>query len=60
MALQTRPVAVLSNNDGCIVALTDEVKAIEGGKIKRGMPLFQCRDVLERYSVQLFSSNYSL
>jgi DNA polymerase V len=56
-SLQSRPCIVLSNNDGCIVALSDDARALG---LKRGMPLFQCRDLVERYDIQLFSSNYSL
>ncbi len=56
-SLQTRPCIVLSNNDGCIVALSDDARALG---LKRGMPLFQCRELVERHGIQLFSSNYSL
>ena len=55
--LEGRPVAVLSNNDGCIVARSAEVKAIG---IPMGAPYFKVRDVLKRYDVQVFSSNYEL
>lgn len=53
--LNARPVVVLSNNDGCIVALTKEAKAIG---LKRGMPLFKVRDIVEENNVAVFSSNY--
>lgn len=52
-----RPVAVLSNNDGCIVARSNEVKALG---IKMGVPVFQVRDLIDRHRIQLCSSNYSL
>ncbi|MCQ2279697.1 MAG: Y-family DNA polymerase [Bacteroidales bacterium] len=55
--LRDRPVCVLSNNDGCIVALSNEAKAIG---LKRGNPLFKVRDIVRRYQVTVFSSNYSL
>jgi len=55
--LEGRPVAVLSNNDGCIVARSAEVKAIG---IPMGVPYFKVRDLLKRYDVQVFSSNYEL
>lgn len=55
--LRNRPVCVLSNNDGCIVALSNEAKAIG---LKRGNPLFKVRDIVQRYQVTVFSSNYSL
>src|SRR5579863_7602574 len=56
-ALQKRPVVVLSNNDGCVVARSNESKKLG---IKMGQPLFQCQDIIKKYNVQVFSSNYSL
>ena len=55
--LRNRPVVVLSNNDGCIVTLTKEAKALG---LKRGMPIFQVKDVIEDNDVKVFSSNYEL
>lgn len=55
--LRGRPVVVLSNNDGCIVALSAEAKALG---IRRGEPYFRCRSQLERCHVAVFSSNYTL
>jgi DNA polymerase V len=55
--LRGRPVVVLSNNDGCIVARSDEAKAIG---IKMGAPLFQVEQVIDAYDVQVLSSNYAL
>ena len=55
--LQGKPVIVLSNNDGCAVARSNEAKALG---IKMGVPLFQVRDIVERHGVTVFSSNYSL
>jgi DNA polymerase V len=52
-----RPVAVLSNNDGCIVARSQEVKDLG---VKMGVPLFQIQHLVKQYNIQLFSSNYSL
>lgn len=52
-----KPVAVLSNNDGCIVARSNEVKALG---IKMGVPLFQVRQLVDQHQIQLFSSNYTL
>jgi DNA polymerase V len=52
-----KPVAVLSNNDGCIVARSQEVKALG---INMAVPLFQVEDLIRQHQVQLFSSNYSL
>ena len=56
-ALRNRPVVVLSNNDGCIVALSNEAKAIG---LKRGMPFFQVRDLCLRNGVAAFSGNHRL
>ena len=55
--LRTKPVVVLSNNDGCIVALTREAKALG---LKRGTPLFQVCEIVEKNKVAVFSSNYEL
>ena len=55
--LRNQPVCVLSNNDGCIVALSNEAKSIG---LKRGDPFFRVRDIIRRNKVTVFSSNYSL
>lgn len=55
--LKTRPVVVLSNNDGCIVALSNEAKALG---LKRGDPYFQVRALCERHNVVAFSGNHRL
>ncbi len=55
--LQGKPVAVLSSNDGCIVARSNEVKALG---IPMGVPVFQVRDLLRKNKVTLFSSNFTL
>lgn len=55
--LNNKPVIVLSNNDGCAVARSQEAKDIG---IKMGVPLYQIRDVVKKYNVQVLSSNYSL
>lgn len=52
-----RPVMVLSNNDGCVVARSQEVKALG---VKMGVPLFQVQHLVNRHRIQLFSSNYAL
>lgn len=51
------PVIVLSNNDGCAVARSEEAKALG---IKMGAPLFQIRDVVKAHGIRVLSSNYSL
>ena len=56
-SLAKRPVIVLSNNDGCAVARTQEAKALG---IKMGAPFFQIRDLCRRERVAVFSSNYTL
>jgi DNA polymerase V len=56
-ALENTPVVVLSNNDGCVVARSNEAKKLG---IKMGQPAFQCQDILHKHQVQVFSSNYSL
>ena len=55
--LNGKPVVVLSNNDGCIIARSNEAKALG---IKMGTPLFEARDVIEKNGVAVFSSNYQL
>jgi DNA polymerase V len=55
--LWNKPVAVLSNNDGCIISRSDEA-----GKLGVGMavPYFQARHIIEKNAVSVFSSNYHL
>lgn len=55
--LEGRPVVVLSNNDGCVVARSNEAKAIGIGM---GQPYFQVRGLLERHGGTVFSSNFTL
>ena len=52
-----KPVVVLSNNDGCVVARSKEVKDLG---IKMGVPLFQIQQLVNQHQIQLFSSHYSL
>jgi DNA polymerase V len=52
-----KPVAVLSNNDGCVVARSQEVKDLG---IKMGVPVFQVQHMVKQHNIQLFSSNYTL
>jgi DNA polymerase V len=56
-ALQNKPVVVLSNNDGCVIARSDEAKALG---IEMGAPAFQIREMLQQHQVAVFSSNYTL
>ncbi|MBL0487715.1 translesion error-prone DNA polymerase V subunit UmuC [Aeromonas veronii] len=55
--LKGRPIVVLSNNDGCIVARSAEAKALG---IKMGVPYFQIRQFFEAMGGVWFSSNYAL
>lgn len=55
--LRHKPVCVLSNNDGCIVALTPECKKIG---LHRGDPIFKVMDIVNRYQVKVFSGNMYL
>ncbi|MCF8085638.1 MAG: Y-family DNA polymerase [Desulfohalobiaceae bacterium] len=55
--LEGRPVVVLSNNDGCIVARSDEVKGLG---VPMGAPAFKWRAFFQRHGVVEFSSNYAL
>jgi len=56
-AWEHRPVAVLSNNDGCIVTRSNEVKALG---IPMGMPYFQAKGLLNQAGAIVVSSNYAL
>jgi DNA polymerase V len=56
-SLNGRPVVVLSNNDGCVIARSNEAKALG---IAMGEPAFKLQDLIELYDVQVFSSNYTL
>ncbi|GJQ53825.1 MAG: DNA polymerase V subunit UmuC [Rhodocyclaceae bacterium] len=55
--LEGRPVVVLSNNDGCVVARSQEVKALG---VKMGVPWFQLKDLARQHGIIAKSSNYSL
>jgi nucleotidyltransferase/DNA polymerase involved in DNA repair len=56
-ALEGRPVVVLSNNDGCVVARSAEVKALG---VKMGAPWFQLKDLARKHGILALSSNYAL
>jgi len=55
--LAGRPVVVLSNNDGCVIARSEEAKAIG---IRMGQPVFECQRLILTHGVHVYSSNYSL
>ncbi|HAV4442697.1 TPA: DUF4113 domain-containing protein [Acinetobacter baumannii] len=56
-SLNDKPVIVLSNNDGCAVARSNESKALG---IKMGVPLFQVKDIVQQHNVLVLSSNYAM
>ncbi|WP_374058014.1 Y-family DNA polymerase [Nitrosomonas supralitoralis] len=55
--LEGKPVVVLSNNDGCAVARSNEVKALG---VKMGQPWFQLKDLAKKHGIVAYSSNYAL
>jgi len=55
-ALNGKPVIVLSNNDGCAVALSEEAKQY----VPMGAPIFQNMDKVKKHGIHLYSSNYTL
>jgi DNA polymerase V len=55
--LKGKPIVVLSNNDGIIVARSQEAKDIG---IAMGQPLFKIKDMMRKYDIRVFSSNYVL
>lgn len=55
--LTNQPVLVLSNNDGCVVARSQEVRELG---VPMGVPYFQIKDVVRRNNIQCFSSNFAL
>lgn len=55
--LWQRPVGVLSNNDGCFVSLTKELKELG---VKMGAPYFQNKALCDKHKVAVFSANFSL
>jgi DNA polymerase V len=55
--LQNKPIVVLSNNDGCVIARSDEAKELG---IEMGAPSFLIESLLQQHNVSVFSSNYTL
>lgn len=55
--LTARPVVVLSNNDGCIIARSDEAKALG---VPMGAPLHEYDAMMRKHRIHVFSSNYAL
>ena len=55
--LENLPIVILSNNDGCVIARSNEAKKL---KIKMGAPFFQNKEFFKKNGVRVFSSNYAL
>lgn len=55
--LKDSPIVVLSNNDGCVVSLSEEAKKMG---ITRGVPFYQIKDLIEQKNVAVFSGNHRL
>lgn len=55
-ALEGNPVIVLSNNDGCAVAMSDEAKQY----IPMASPIFKNMDMVKKHNIHIYSSNYTL
>ena len=55
--LREKPVIVLSNNDGCAIARSEEAKALG---IKMGEPAFKIKDIVEQHNIAVFSANFEL
>lgn len=56
-SLNGKPIVVLSNNDGCVIARSNEAKSLG---IKMGVPAYQIKDLVKQHDVAVFSSNYVL
>ena len=55
--LANKPVVVLSNNDGCVIARSSQAKKVG---IKMGVPFFQIKELVRKNKVHVYSSNYTL
>ncbi|MFN7038503.1 MAG: Y-family DNA polymerase [Alphaproteobacteria bacterium] len=55
--LENKPILVLSNNDGCVIARSEEVKKLG---IKMGQPYFQVKHLIKKHQIEIFSSNFAL
>lgn len=56
-ALNGKPIVVLSNNDGCVIARSNEAKALG---VKMGVPAYQIKELVSTHGIAIFSSNYTL
>ncbi len=55
--LKYQPIAILSNNDGCVISRSAECKALG---LKMGEPMFKAKSLIRQHGIQVFSSNYPL
>lgn len=55
--LRSKPIIVLSSNDGCVIARSNEAKALG---IPMGIPYFKIRALCKQYNIHVFSSNFTL
>ena len=55
--LRNKPIVVLSNNDGCVIARSNEAKALG---IKMGEPAFKIKSLIDKNKVNVFSTNFAL
>lgn len=55
--LNGKPVIVLSNNDGCVIARSNEAKALG---LKMGVPAFQIQEMIRKHGISVFSTNFTL
>ncbi|RED50659.1 Y-family DNA polymerase [Seonamhaeicola aphaedonensis] len=55
--LQGKPIAILSNNDGCVIARSDEAKALS---LPMGAPIFKWESFCKAHNITVLSSNYPL
>ncbi|MBX7150730.1 Y-family DNA polymerase [bacterium] len=56
-AMRRRPIVVLSNNDGCIIARSEEAKQLG---VPMAEPLYKAMSLIRKHNIQVFSSNYAL
>ena len=55
--LNGKPLVILSNNDGCVIARSNEAKSLG---IPMGAPAFKYKEIFQKNNVQIFSSNFTL
>ena len=56
-SLNNKPVIVLSNNDGCVIARSNEAKALG---IKMAVPFFQIKNLVKKHDIAVYSTNFTL